>query len=151
MEEQTTYRCDTGSITVEPTKITIKHATGTYHAGKEKEIRIKAISAVEMKKPGKLVAGYISFIFSGGKEASGKWTVDAAKNENTMMVRKKYYADFLKCKALIDQYIEEAQTSSPVSTPSDADELMKWAALKDSGAITEEEYEVKKREILGTK
>ena len=66
------------------------------------------------------------------------------------MVRKKYYADFLKCKALIDQYIEEAQTSSPVSTSSDADELMKWAALKDSGAITEEEYEVKKREILGT-
>ncbi|MGG3720247.1 SHOCT domain-containing protein [Bacillus subtilis] len=58
---------------------------------------------------------------------------------------------FLKCKALIDQYIEEAQTSSPVSTPSDADELMKWAALKDSGAITEEEYEVKKREILGIK
>ncbi|MGO5673298.1 SHOCT domain-containing protein [Bacillus subtilis] len=28
---------------------------------------------------------------------------------------------------------------------------MKWAALKDSGAITEEEYEVKKREIFGTK
>ncbi|MFE6373279.1 SHOCT domain-containing protein [Bacillus subtilis] len=151
MGEQTTYRCDTGSITVEPTKITIKHAPGTYHAGKEKEIRIKAISAVEMKKPGKLVAGYISFIFSGGKEASGKWTVDAAKNENTMMVRKKYYADFIKCKALIDQYIEEAQTSPTVSTPSDADELMKWAALKNSGAITEEEYEVKKREILGTK
>ena len=90
MGEQTTYRCDTGSITVEPTKITIKHAPGTYHAGKEKEIRIRAISAVEMKKPGKLVAGYISFIFSGGKEASGKWTVDAAKNENTMMVRTKY-------------------------------------------------------------
>ncbi|WPP39202.1 SHOCT domain-containing protein [Bacillus sonorensis] len=28
---------------------------------------------------------------------------------------------------------------------------MKWVALKESGAITEEEYEVKKREILGIK
>ncbi|MGG3721440.1 hypothetical protein ABET08_15100, partial [Bacillus subtilis] len=60
MGEQTTYRCDTGSITVEPTKITIKHASGTYHAGKEKEIRIRAISAVEMKKPGKLILSPLS-------------------------------------------------------------------------------------------
>ncbi|MCY7683278.1 SHOCT domain-containing protein [Bacillus velezensis] len=151
MEEWKTFESNTGSITVSRSKVIIKHKRGTYHGGKEKEIQIKSISAVEMKKPGKILAGYISFIFSGSKEASGKWVIDAAKNENTLMIGKKQYPDFLKCKELIDQYIEEAQSSSAAAGPSDADELMKWAALKDSGAITEEEYEVKKREILEAK
>jgi hypothetical protein len=32
---------------------------------------------------------------------------------------------------------------------SDADELMKWSQLKESGAISDDEYEKKKKEILG--
>lgn len=32
---------------------------------------------------------------------------------------------------------------------SQADELLKWSQLKESGAISEAEYEVKKKEILG--
>lgn len=31
----------------------------------------------------------------------------------------------------------------------EADELLKWSQLKESGAISEAEYEVKKKEILG--
>lgn len=32
---------------------------------------------------------------------------------------------------------------------SEADELLKWSQLKESGAISEAEYEIKKKEILG--
>lgn len=146
----TRFESGTGYITVTPTTVTIEHKRGTYHSRKVKEIRIKSISAVEMKKPGAIKAGYISFIFSGGKEASGRSIFDAVKNENTLMVGKKEYPKFLECKALIDRYIVEAQGSSGKSAPtSDADELSKWVALKESGAITADEYEAKKQRILG--
>lgn len=35
------------------------------------------------------------------------------------------------------------------SSSSNADELLKWKKLKDEGAITEEEYEAKKKQLLG--
>lgn len=40
--------------------------------------------------------------------------------------------------------------STTIQQPlSDADELAKWKKLKDDGVITEEEFEVKKKKILG--
>jgi hypothetical protein len=35
------------------------------------------------------------------------------------------------------------------AVPSDADELAKWARLRDSGVITAEDFEAKKRQLLG--
>ena len=108
-----------------------------------------ALPIFEMKEPSMVMAGYIQFIFSGGKEAGGRSRIDAAKNENTVMFRKKDLKKFLECKALVERYIEQAQNNSPVKTLSSADELAKWLALKDAGAITEEEFQAKKRQILG--
>jgi hypothetical protein len=148
----TVFESNVAKVTVTPQTITIEHKKGTYHSGKVKDIRIKSISGVEIKKPGTVMAGYIQFIFSGGKESGGRYRMDAAKNENTVMFRKKEYDSFLECKRLIDQYIEEAQSSKPaVTTPtsSDADELKKWADLREAGAISDEEYDSKKKQILG--
>ena len=40
--------------------------------------------------------------------------------------------------------------SQPAAQPlSEADELLKWKKLKDDGVITEEEFEAKKKKILG--
>lgn len=39
--------------------------------------------------------------------------------------------------------------SAPVLQSSDADEIAKYKALLDSGAITQEEYEAKKKQLLG--
>ena len=42
-----------------------------------------------------------------------------------------------------------AAAAAPTATASNADELQKYKALLDSGAITQEEYEAKKKQILG--
>lgn len=150
MSDKHVFESGTGIVTVTPSTVTIEHKRGTYHGGKTKEIRIKSISGIEIGKPGAIMAGHIQFMFSGGKESGGRGRIDAAKNENCVMFRKKDLAQFEECKALINRYIEEAQGSAPqVAASSDADELAKWAQLKESGAITEEEYDVKKRQILG--
>jgi hypothetical protein len=138
-----------GKITVTPATVKIEHKKGTYHGGKVKEIRIKSITGIETREPGAIMAGYISFMFSGGKEAGGYGRFEAAKNENTVMV-KKDFKQVLECKALVERYMYETNSApAQVATTSDADELAKWVALRDSGAITAEEYEAKKRQILG--
>lgn len=138
-----------GKITVTPATVTIEHKKGTYHGGKVKEIRIKSISGIETREPGAIMAGYISFMFSGGKEAGGYGRIDAAKNENTVMVKKEF-KQALECKALVEKYMNEIHTApAQVAVASEADELAKWVALRDSGAITEEEYNTKKHQILG--
>lgn len=143
------FDCAVATITVTPEVVTIQHKKGTYHGRKTKDIRIKSISGIELREPGLVMAGYIQFIFSGGKEAGDRSRLDAAKNENTVMIRKKDYDKFLECKNLVDKYISEAHNSSSKPTTTDADELKKWVELKESGAITEEEYESKKKQILG--
>jgi hypothetical protein len=42
-----------------------------------------------------------------------------------------------------------ASAANAQAVASDADELAKWAALRDSGVITAEDFEAKKRQLLG--
>lgn len=37
----------------------------------------------------------------------------------------------------------------PSKISNQADDLLKWSQLKESGAISEAEYEIKKKEIIG--
>ena len=45
--------------------------------------------------------------------------------------------------------VQDAQTSQGASQPSYLDELERLAKLKDDGVITEEDFEAKKKQILG--
>nr|WP_269452932.1 SHOCT domain-containing protein [Vibrio cholerae] len=46
-------------------------------------------------------------------------------------------------------YLINNNKSNPTKTSNEADELLKWYQLKESGAISEAEYEAKKKEIIG--
>ncbi|HGS4434493.1 TPA: SHOCT domain-containing protein [Vibrio cholerae] len=46
-------------------------------------------------------------------------------------------------------YLINRNKSNPTKTSNEADELLKWYQLKESGAISEAEYEAKKKEIIG--
>ena len=51
-----------------------------------------------------------------------------------------------------DQQVAAQQAAAPAAAPAeldDAAEIQKYAALKGQGLITEEEFEAKKRQILG--
>jgi len=50
----------------------------------------------------------------------------------------------------IKEYIEKMQSSSnSINQISSADELIKYKQLLDGGAITQEEFNLKKKQLLG--
>ncbi|CAM4019446.1 DUF4429 domain-containing protein [Mesobacillus zeae] len=118
----------------------------------DKEIQIKQISSMQIKKAGALTNGYIQFTFSGGKENKGG-LFDATKDENTIMFNKKQMPDFLTLKEAVEAKIDELSTSNHVqasSAPVDvADQISKLAILKDQGILTEDEFNAKKKQLLG--
>lgn len=112
----------------------------------EKSIPIKRITAIQIKQP-RLTAGYIQFAYSGSSESKGG-VLDAARDENTITFSsKKELAQAKELKALIESLRNES--SERTTTSSDADDILRFKELLDAGAITEEEFDEKKKQILG--
>lgn len=112
----------------------------------EKSIPIKSITAIQIKEP-RLTTGYIQFAYSGSSESKGG-VFDAVTDENTInFSSKKELQQAKKLKALIESL--QSESGQPAAQTSDADELIKFKELLDAGVITEEEFEVKKKQILG--
>lgn len=149
-----------GQLTVTPERIIIsrKGMLGFMTQGLkgDKEIPLANITAVQMKRPGLGTNGYLQFSILGGVEARGG-LFDATKDENTVMFSRGQQQAFQYAKELIEYYQREARrqaaaaAAAPViqAAPSAADELAKWAQLRDQGVITPEDFEAKKRQLLG--
>ena len=101
-----------------------------------------------------MAAGYIQFSIAGGaaRDSSFKFSggaFDAAQDENSVLFADKAsYEVALRMKNYVENYTEAS--SPPTSTNvSAADELVKLKSLVDQGIITPEEFEAKKRQLLG--
>ena len=46
-------------------------------------------------------------------------------------------------------FLTNPNKSNRIKISNEADELLKWYQLKESGALSEAEYEAKKKEIIG--
>lgn len=112
----------------------------------DKNIMISTITSVQFKKASMLTNGFIQFAFMGGQEAKGG-IFQATKDENTVMFNTKQQSDFEKIKEEVEKRIQAG--GSPTSTLSNADELAKFADLRDKGILTEDEFQKKKKQILG--
>ncbi len=113
----------------------------------DKDILFKEISAVEFKKATWAAPGYIRFMFKGGQETKSRSFKDLKKDGNAVMFRPNQSSAFEKMKEAIDKkmaLMEEDGTKT-----SDLDDLEKLAALRDKGIITEEEFNAKKKQLLG--
>ena len=118
----------------------------------DRTIPFHQIVSVEVKKPG-AYNGYIYFQ-TAGSPAKGQMTEkDIAEDDNAVIfLGSDKYETALK----IQQYIEQKQCGPVSSVPypqenrnfSAADEIIKFKQLLDSGIITKEEFEAKKRELL---
>lgn len=113
----------------------------------DKEIQLASISSIQLRAPGSFTNGYIQFAFHGGQEAKGA-LFQATSDENSVMFSSAQSADFQKMKHLIEQ--QRTKISAPtVSSASGLDDLEKLASLRDKGILTEEEFQAKKKQILG--
>jgi hypothetical protein len=144
-----------GQLLISENKLTIKRkGLGGFLAkgamSGDKEIPIKSITAIEFKNANMLTNGFIQFSIHGemGDKRGG---VRVASDENTILFTKSQQDSFVKAKATIEDLIAKAEKTSQtvVNNVSAADELKKFAALKEEGLITEEEYQMKKKELLG--
>ncbi len=116
----------------------------------DKTIYINQISGVQLKLAG-LTNGYIQFTISGGKESTGG-AFDATTDENTVM----FSSANNEIASQIQQKIDEIKDSlhnnktGSVDKPSlsGADEIRKFKQLMDEGIITQEEFEMKKKQLL---
>jgi hypothetical protein len=118
-----------------------------------KEILITSITSIQFKEPGILTNGFIQFAFSGSSESKGG-VFDATKDENSIVFTKKNLKQFLYLRDLINQKRNDIR--NPIKQSSNINEnnnnyadLEKLAELRDKGILTNEEFELKKRQILG--
>lgn len=141
-----------GAIELTKNKIIIKRkgflALMTQGFKGDKEIYINQISSVQLKKTNLLLNGYIQFTFSGGKEAKGGIT-QATKDENTVMFNKSQEKGFINLKNKIEEYIHDLNKPIEKVENDPFEQIEKLLALKERGIITDKEFEIKKKQILG--
>ena len=112
----------------------------------EKSIPLKSITAIQFKEPS-LTTGYIQFAYSGSNETKGG-TISAVKDENTITFTKKELDKARELVGLIEskRHVSESSPNNPVSA---ADEILKMKELMDAGILTQEEFDMKKKQLLG--
>lgn len=111
----------------------------------DKTIPFSNIISVQVKKPG-LVAGYIHFQTVGGLNNHLKTSTDVAKDENSIVISGKgKYEIAMKMKERVESWSAKPDS---VKMDSPAEEIMKYKNLLDMGAITQEEFDAKKKQLL---
>ncbi len=115
----------------------------------DKTIPYRSIVAVQLKRAG-LTAGYIQLTLAGGSEAKGG-LLESVTDENSIHFHAMGGKNdrFEEAKRLIEQKINEAFAPSVVPQTSGIHELEKLAELRDRGIVTQQEFEAKKKQILG--
>jgi len=117
-----------------------------------KKLFYKNITSVHLKAAGSFSNGFLQFTFSGSSERSGLFGVAGlANDENTILFSKKENGIMYEIKALIEKKIVEASTPSHttiVSEKSVAEQIKEFKELFDLGIITEEEFNLKKKQLL---
>ena len=119
----------------------------------EKSIPINSITAVQWKEPGALVNGYIQFTVAGGVESRskvGRQTIAAAQDENSIVLRKGKSSEMADLRIAVMNEINVRATPTPAiaQQSSIADEILKLSSLRDTGVITDAEFEVQKSKLL---
>lgn len=118
-----------------------------------KEILIKNITSIQFKSPGMLTNGFIQFAFSGSQESKGG-VIDATKDENSIVFTKSEKGNFEKIREVINERRNTLNQSLNFVTSTVAQEdiysqIEKLSALKDKGIVSEEEFNAKKKQLLG--
>jgi hypothetical protein len=110
-----------------------------------KEIPVRAISSIQLKKAGMVANGYIQFATGAGESKGG---INAAvTDENTVIFTLFSNNEFEELRSLVTEALHETTgTSSP--TASSAEQLEKLAKLLDQGLLTKAEFLAEKKKIL---
>jgi len=116
-----------------------------------KRINFSDITSVQFKEPAGVSAGFIQFSYPGSVDSRGG-VVGAVNDENSIVIRPdlvpqaREVLDFIEKKRL---ELKNNSGGTVVQQLSSADEIKKYKELMDAGIISEEEFEAKKKQLLG--
>ena len=110
----------------------------------DKDIYISSIASIQFRDAG-LNNGYIQFAFMGGQEAKGAF-FQATQDENSVVFNVWQKKPFIAIKEALEKKMSLRDQKQPTTNLND---LEKLSDFKNKGIITEEEYNAKKKQILG--
>ena len=113
----------------------------------EKQFFFKNMSGIQYKEPG-FTTGYMQFILIGSQE-SKRGVSGAVKDENTILFLKKEQHLMLELKNFIEYRLVQINERPSNNSSNSVDEIRKFKQLLDDGIITQEEFDAKKRQLLG--
>ena len=136
--------------------ITHKGVLGRLTVGKgEKRIPVSSITAVQIKPPGAMVNGFISFTLPGSNEkrsSFGRQSFDAAGDENSIVFTKDQAPSFVALRDAVEQAIirqSTPQAAAPAAAqPGRLEQLKTLGELRDSGVLSDEEFELEKTKLM---
>ena len=117
----------------------------------EKTIPMASIQSVQFRRGGAMLNGFIQFGILGGREGRGG-VMGATQDENTVMLRMGEQSDIgEKIKQYVEgRILERSNPQQPaVQAVSAADEILKLKQLLDAGILTQDEFDAKKKQLLG--
>jgi Short C-terminal domain/Domain of unknown function (DUF4429) len=124
------------------------------HSKGDKRIALGQIVAVKMRPAGPMIRGFIHFSTTGGDQLTGGLT-EAQTNDNAVIFSRGRQAEFDAVREHVENYIAARSSAPPpvIAAPAPshdpADQLRKFAQLRDEGIVSEEEFQAKKAELLG--
>lgn len=134
---------------------------GRIDVGKgEKRIPVRHITAIQLK-PASPIEGFIQFSIGGANEVKsrfGRQSWDARSDENSMSFGLVEQVQFERLRDAIEASLAApAAPAAPAASPATQtapsadpiEQLRKLAELRDAGVISEEEFTVKKTEMMG--
>jgi len=114
----------------------------------EKDILISQIASIQFKKAGLLNNGYIELILMHGHERHNN-DRDHEIYEDIVSFRPGQQGAFEELREALKMRIAGGPAKAPSKSSTDLDELDKLASLLDRGIITQDEFNRKKKQILG--
>jgi len=143
-----------GTISLDGTFVTIARtgflARATIGKG-EKRIPVGQISAVQFKRAGWAMNGFIQFTVAGGVERRsqfGSQTNSASHDENSVIFTRSQQPEFEQLRDAVEAAMV-APAPSVAAAPDVVDQLRRLAELRDAGVVNSEEFETAKVRLLG--
>ncbi len=121
--------------------------TNKFFAG-SKKFYYSDLTSVQFRDPGMITDGYMEFEYPGSRSGNSS---GAYSSENAIAFTNKDLDKMKEIYNYIDGKIRgyKNKGNATVQQLSPADELKKFKELLDAGILTQEEFDAKKKELLG--
>ena len=116
-----------------------------------KRINFADLTSIQFREPAGMTVGFIQFAYPGSVESKGG-LVDMLHDENSIPIQPSMVAKAREIIEFIEAKRTELRAGSQVGVVqqlSAADELKKFKELLDMGIITQDEFDAKKKQLLG--